>query len=386
MGLRTPTPFYNGAHAARIPRYVDPNLCMRRHPAESGAVVVQSNANSYMYTASETAQKSRARPGLRAFCDTIVDTFAIKGGARSVRFETIFKSWQRPNTTICAIFAAVPSPSVTVSDLACPIPLRTEDIQDAANRAIVANLGQRINEILVALPVPRVHLDGGAFDDEYLVNITVGGKPFQVILDTGSADTWCAHEGFTCRDLNGTVVPPETCNFGPALFEPTKSTTFQLFPDVTFLIRYGSGEFLSGPVGFETVAVGGLSVAQQEIGVPDRNAFLGDGVSEGILGLAFPELRVWNTTDPNNASQLNHIPYSPFFVNAVAQKAVTKPYFSVALNRPTFNHWQQANDPFDPNLGLLAFGGIAQRDCSCSIYAVVWNGRHPSSDITSWTA
>ncbi|KAJ7473440.1 acid protease [Mycena latifolia] len=201
-----------------------------------------------------------------------------------------------------------------------------------------------------------VGLDGAAFDDEYLVNITVGGKKFQVILDTGSSDTWVTHTNFTCFDLDGNSVPAATCDFGPAQFDPADSPTFQLFPNVTFLVRYGSGESLSGPAGFDAVNVGGLSVTQ-EIGVPNHNAFFGDGVSEGVFGLAFPQLTsVWNTTDPKNVSGSNHILYNPFFLNAIQQKKISHPFFSISLDRPTFEH--QVNASFDPNLGLLAFGGI----------------------------
>ncbi|KAJ7715822.1 acid protease [Mycena metata] len=203
-----------------------------------------------------------------------------------------------------------------------------------------------------------LRLDGASFESEYLVNITVGGKPFQVILDSGSSDLWVAHSNFTCLDVNNTVVPPATCDFGAAQFDPSQSPTFQPFPNVTFLVRYGSGEFLSGPAGFDTVVVGGLSVKQQEIGVPDSNYFLGDGTSEGVLGLAFSGLTsVYNTTSAKNTSGANHLPYTPFFINAVAQKELKKPYFSIALNRPTFG--QQVNASFVPDLGLIAFGGIA---------------------------
>ncbi|KAJ7457963.1 acid protease [Mycena galericulata] len=195
-------------------------------------------------------------------------------------------------------------------------------------------------------------LDGAAFDQEYVVNITVGGKYFNVILDTGSSDLWVVKEGFSCFDLNGTAVPASTCDFGPSQFSPADSPTFQTFPNVTFFVEYGSGEHLRGPAGFDTVTIGGLSVSHQEIGVPDLNAFLGDGVSEGVLGLAFPRL-----TSMYNSSGYQ-VPYDGFFLTAVAQKkSKTLVHFSISLDRPTFA--QGENDPFDPNLGLLAFGGIA---------------------------
>jgi hypothetical protein len=57
-----------------------------------------------------------------------------------------------------------------------------------------------------------------------------------------------------------------------------------------FNVQYGSGEFLSGPVGFDNITIGGLQVSQQEIGVPDAAAFLGDGISSGVIGFAYPRL------------------------------------------------------------------------------------------------
>ncbi|CAK5277252.1 unnamed protein product [Mycena citricolor] len=175
-------------------------------------------------------------------------------------------------------------------------------------------------------PQSTLRLDGAAFDKEYLVNITVGGKPFQVILDTGSSDTWVAHTNFSCFNLTGAPIPASACDFGPATFDPSASPTFTVFPNATFF---------------------------QEIGVPNHNAFLGDGVSEGVLGLAFPSL----TSVYNNTSDgLVQMRYSPFFQTAFQRGIVKKPYFSNSLNRPTLA--QATNDPVDANLGLLPFGGI----------------------------
>ncbi|KAJ6536853.1 aspartic peptidase domain-containing protein [Mycena capillaripes] len=203
-----------------------------------------------------------------------------------------------------------------------------------------------------------VSVDGSDFDDEYLTNVTIGGQHFSLIIDTGSSDTWVAQKGFNCFDIDGNPVSPDTCAFGTAGFNTATSKTFQLFPKVSFNITYGDGEFLSGPVGFDTVAIGGLSVAHQEIGVPTLTAWEGDGINTGLIGLAFPGLTsVYNTTDPTKASGANQLPYSPLFLSAVSQKKVQHPFFSIALDRGTFD--QQENDPFDPNLGFLSFGGIA---------------------------
>ncbi|KAJ6474047.1 acid protease [Mycena vitilis] len=231
-----------------------------------------------------------------------------------------------------------------------------------STKALVVPLTARIprrkskKDAFVSLDTPQdekngnlVRLNGAAFDHEYVVNASVGGKYFNLILDTGSSDLWVVQDGFSCLDLNGTAVPASMCDFGPSHYNPADSPTFQPFPNVTFFVQYGSGEHLKGPAGFDDVKIGGLSVTQQIFGLPNDNAFLGDGVSEGVLGLAFPRL----TSVYNSTGQMQ---YTPFFLSAVEQKKVENPVFSISLDRPTFD--QSKNDPFDPKLGLLAFGGI----------------------------
>ncbi|KAF7317669.1 Acid protease [Mycena kentingensis (nom. inval.)] len=194
---------------------------------------------------------------------------------------------------------------------------------------------------------------GALYAQEYLVDMTVDGQKFPVIVDTGSSDTWLVKKGFKCFNLDGVAQSQSTCSFGSSGFDTSSSPMFKLYPKVSFNISYADGEFLTGPVGFDTVSVGGLAVKQQEIGVPDYAAWNGDSVNSGLLGLAYPELTsVFNTTDPTKASRANHIPYDPFFFTAVKQ-GIVEPYFSLSLNRGGSTKGSQ------PNLGFLAFGGIA---------------------------
>jgi hypothetical protein len=87
--------------------------------------------------------------------------------------------------------------------------------------------------------------------------------------------------------------------------------------------RYGDGEFLTGSVGFETVTAGGLTVTGQEMGVVNKAAWSGDGISSGLMGLAYPRLTsVYNTTDVSKDGRNTSEPYSPFFFKAVEQKKV----------------------------------------------------------------
>ncbi|KAF8322526.1 acid protease [Clavulina sp. PMI_390] len=201
-------------------------------------------------------------------------------------------------------------------------------------------------------------LAGSDFDEEYLVNVTVGGQPFSLIVDTGSSDTWVAETGFKCYNLTGYPEPQSECAFGTSGYNPKQSKTYTAYPNRNFNITYGDGEFLTGAVGFETITVAGLSVPKQEFGLVTDAAWEGDGVDTGLLGLAFPNLTsVYVGTDPTKDSAANNEPYYPFFWNAVKDKLVSKPYFSVALNRGSFA--AQESSTYDPNLGYLAFGGVA---------------------------
>ncbi|KAJ7622158.1 acid protease [Roridomyces roridus] len=237
-------------------------------------------------------------------------------------------------------------------------------------------------------PTPNtITLDGASFEDEYLVNITVGGRAVSFWIPAGSCSLhWLNESGLRHMYSSDTwnPVPAATCDFGPTQFNPTDSPTFEVFPNHTFFLRYGSGEFLRGPAGFDTVSVGSISVSGQEIGVPNMNVFKGDGVSEGVLGLAFPGL---TSIYSDNGTGLVQEQYSPFFLSAIAQKQITNPLLSIALNRPTFT--QQAHDPFVPDLGTIAFGGIVPVPVSQHKYITVPMQRYapkvfvPSNDPTA---
>jgi hypothetical protein len=80
---------------------------------------------------------------------------------------------------------------------------------------------------------------------------------------------------------------------------------------------------VTGPMGFDTVTVAGLTVQHQEFSRVTRAAYLGEGVSMGIIGLAHPDLTyVYNTSDPAKDSPATFSPYDPFFFSAVKQKQV----------------------------------------------------------------
>lgn len=105
--------------------------------------------------------------------------------------------------------------------------------------------------------------------------------------------------------------PQSVCAFGP-IFDQSKSKNYTADAKKNFNISYGDNEFLTGTVGFDTVTVGGMTVTKQEIGLVTKAAWEGDGVSSGLMGLAYPGLTsVFNGTNPDKDGPKNWARYKP---------------------------------------------------------------------------
>ncbi|KZP11138.1 acid protease [Athelia psychrophila] len=258
------------------------------------------------------------------------------------------------------------------------LPLTGKTTRSKAKQAALQTLRRRSSNYTTAI------LAGSGKDQEYLTDITVGGQKFKVIVDTGSSDTWLAEKGFKCYNLTSYPESQSTCAFGP-LYDPKSSKTYTLAPNKNFNISYGDGEFLTGTAAFETVTVGGLTVTKQEIGVVNSAAWGGDTINSGLMGLAYPGLTsVYKGDNPDTDGPNTTAQYNPVFHTAIAEKVVANPYFSVALNRGSIA--AQTNESYDPNLGYLAFGGIAPVNTTDSAVTVPVQGSSisPSGNKTGY--
>jgi hypothetical protein len=249
--------------------------------------------------------------------------------------------------------ATLSSQPLPQADFALPL---TKQPRSASRAKIMHNLKKKIGAAKGNFIESIVGAEG---DAEYLTAITIGGQNFTTIIDTGSSDTWLVQKGFKCQTLTGKPEPEAECAFGNAYFDTSSSKTFVPLANKNFNITYGDGEFLTGTVGTDTVTVAGLTVTGQEMGVVNNAAWNGDSVNSGLMGLAFPTITsVFSGTNVTKDSNKNHEVYNPVFFNAVAQGLLSNPIFSLALNRGSFAN--ELSGPLeDPNLGYLAFGGIA---------------------------
>ncbi|EIN07738.1 acid protease [Punctularia strigosozonata HHB-11173 SS5] len=109
----------------------------------------------------------------------------------------------------------------------------------------------------------------------YLAEILVGNQPFNVILDTGSADLWVVSDA--CSNADCLAVP-----------RYHRTSTLHL-SGAPFALNYLSGN-VSGLIGTETVTAANYQVASQTFALANNTQGMnlaGMGHS-GILGLAFP--------------------------------------------------------------------------------------------------
>lgn len=77
---------------------------------------------------------------------------------------------------------------------------------------------------------------------EYITGVVADGNRYNLIVDTGSSDTFIVNNGFVCLDEKKQKVAEQVCKFGPPFKGPFSGGTV---PNTHFSITYGNGG--SGP-------------------------------------------------------------------------------------------------------------------------------------------
>ena len=128
-------------------------------------------------------------------------------------------------------------------------------------------------------------------------------------------------------------------------------SSFSAIPDENFNITYADGEYLNGIVGYDSVTIANITVPKQEVGVVSLAAWDGDGVTSGLVGLAFPSITSafsgTNATADNFT--LNQLPYPSIIDTIFEIDNLTAPEFSIALSR------DMSNKSYG---GVIAIGGV----------------------------
>ena len=194
--------------------------------------------------------------------------------------------------------------------------------------------------------------------------LEIGGQGFEMQIDTGSSDTWVVGKGFECSDSTSSDTTATTsndnssdaaeesaCKFGPRRYDKSASSTFRPIANENFHILYSDGTAVTGKLGKETVTVAGIPVSGQEFAVVDHaTIYNGDGITSGLIGLAFPALTsAYTGTDPTKKGT-KQIVYNPILTTLFGRGYVA-PVFSLAIRRSSITSGIASS-------GLLAIGGL----------------------------
>ena len=185
----------------------------------------------------------------------------------------------------------------------------------------------------------------------FYANVFIGQHSFNLILDTGSSDTWVVETGFQCQNISTYDNAAEAdCGFASTY---TRGKDFTQIPDENFYIAYADDSYGQGIVGYDKVTIANITVAKQEIGLVNETAWLGDNQTSGLIGLAYPVLTsAYNGTDPDEDypfDNTSNFVYSPLMNTIFNVEKLAQPIFSMALSR---------NPATKGYGGLLTIGGI----------------------------
>ncbi|TPX09845.1 uncharacterized protein E0L32_008867 [Thyridium curvatum] len=191
------------------------------------------------------------------------------------------------------------------------LPIRRRQLQSRAGSSVI----------------PLKAADFGTIFD---VEVSFGDQKFLLIPDTGSSDIWVVGTGFECFDSNQTVLPQSSCRFANTY---NKSATFHEIHNETFGAGYGTGIAL-GLLGYEDIALGGVTVRQQTVGVVNMTTDTGDTINSGILGLGYPILTSAHAVGALDITNplANRTNYDPLLYS-MHKQGLIEPWFSIALNR-----------------------------------------------------
>ncbi|KAM3075583.1 hypothetical protein ACMFMG_007720 [Clarireedia jacksonii] len=246
------------------------------------------------------------------------------------------------------------NPNTKITTTKAPVFKRASDIAVSENVLTLAKKSSSTSKARSAAKLQGIEIPTGnsttlisLFEgEEFSTNITFGSQTFEVIVDTGSSDTWLAETGFDCVDIETSAPLNESdCHFGPTY---TPGSEFVQIPNENFNITYGDGEFLTGVLGYDEVTLAGITV-NQTVALVNYAAWNGDGTTSGLVGLAYPNITsAFAGTNPekDNSASGKRLIYNPIFTT-MYKDGLVAPLFSLAIER----------DVSGP-AGYLALGGV----------------------------
>lgn len=177
-----------------------------------------------------------------------------------------------------------------------------------------------------------------------LVNITIGGQPVSVLLDTGSFELWVDPD---CSSFNATGDESNSSDAylcaSAGRYSPSVSKTAVALNE-SFSVQYGIGS-ANGTYYSDDVEIGGITVKSQHFAVANSSS----GNPTGVLGIGPDPYGGYNMSEPDVGGDLDTYmasPYGLLLTSMVSQGLINSRIFSLDLGTL-----------YDP-AGSLIFGGV----------------------------
>lgn len=211
--------------------------------------------------------------------------------------------------------------------------LRRTGVRSASSLALESHIVSNSSSKLQSIA-------GGA---GYAALVDIAGAQYLLSIDTGSSDTWLAADDVECISPQGRV-PTSSCRFGP-LFQGQLDGG--IITDQNFNVSYGSGEYVTGVLGYANLTIADATINHQEIALVKEAYWLGDNETSGLMGFGYRSLTSSYAGDDGNQdnARVNFVGYSPIAESAMSQGLFSM--FSLALQRGDNGDW-----------GYLGLGGL----------------------------
>ncbi|KAK3938550.1 hypothetical protein QBC46DRAFT_317501 [Diplogelasinospora grovesii] len=232
---------------------------------------------------------------------------------------------------------------------------RSAPASNALSRGIPSTLAAwRAGSGNVTTNLQNVH------DIYYIIDLKVGNQTIPVSVDTGSSDTWMVQQPYECASMFWSSPNSKpNCGLGDGF---KGNLSGGIIDGSVFSRSYTDGTFVRGYFGYEDVTIGGLTAKHQQLAIVNYTYWYGDGLTSGLLGLAYPLMTSLNGESPQSQKA-----YDPVFTTMWKSKLVL-PLFSIALSRDEEENKKNGTAVAPPKTGstnetsFLALGGLPPVD------------------------
>ncbi|KAF9353000.1 hypothetical protein BGX26_009229 [Mortierella sp. AD094] len=139
----------------------------------------------------------------------------------------------------------------------------------------------------------RVAVRRGPSGVSFVSRVGLGTPPqyFRLAFDISSGDIWVAMEGANCTE-------PEPCSAKRRYYNPSRSSTFETWPDISWRIGFSDNSRAKGKLNTDILQAGGFVIDRQVVGIASVLVGFKENLIDGTFGLALKNLAYHGDATP----------------------------------------------------------------------------------------